>query len=97
MERRAIVRLPKGAGPPYRVFVNGVPQREGIDYRAEGDALVFSRELAKEGRLGLWRWALMFLGIAGSYRKNDSVDVQYTIRGQTRLGSDLAFEPLPGP
>ena len=43
-------------------------------------ALEFDQPLAKEGRLGFWRWALMFFGIAGTYRKNDSVDVQYTIQ-----------------
>ena len=27
--KRWIVPLPRGAEPPYRVFVNGVPQEEG--------------------------------------------------------------------
>jgi hypothetical protein len=72
-----------------RVFVNGVEQREGEDYVLEGDRLVFAEPLAKEGRLGLWRWALMFFGIAGTYRRNDSVDVQYTLSGRTRLATGL--------
>jgi hypothetical protein len=92
MERRWIVRLPRGSRPPYRVFVNGVEQREGEDYRLAGAVLEFSKPLAKEGRIGLWRWALMFFGIAGTYRKNDSVDVQYEVGGRTRLVSGLEIE-----
>jgi hypothetical protein len=87
------VKLPRGARPPFRVFVNGVEQREGEDYVVEGDRLRFSRPLAREGKLGLWRWALMFFGIAGSYRKNETVDVQYTVGGQTRLATGLEIEP----
>jgi hypothetical protein len=37
------------------------------DYRVSGDELVFARTLAREGRLGFWRWLSMFLGIAGTY------------------------------
>jgi hypothetical protein len=86
------VRLPTGARRPLRVWVNGVEQREGADYTIEGGSLRFERPLAKEGRLGFWRWALMVLGIAGTYRKNDSVDVQYTVGGRTRLATGLDIE-----
>ena len=44
-EKRWIVLLPRGAEPPYRVFVNGVPQREGEDYQVRAGALVFDRHL----------------------------------------------------
>jgi hypothetical protein len=87
--KRSIVPLPKGAEPPYRVFVNGVPQTEGRDYRLHGDALVFDRRLQKEGRLGLFRWTAIFLGLFGTYRQNDSVDVQYVDEGQTRIATYL--------
>lgn len=92
---RWIVRLPRSASPPYRVFVNGVEQQEGRDYVLEDGLLRFTRPLAKEGKLGFWRWTMMFLGIAGTYRKNDSVDVQYTAAGRTRLvtGLDIQAEP----
>jgi hypothetical protein len=93
MERRSIVRLPRGAHPPLRVWVNGVEQSEGEDYEVRHGALHFSATLAKEGRLGWWRWARMFFGIAGTYRKNDQVDVQYTIRGRTRHVTGLEIEP----
>ncbi len=80
MEERCLVELPPAVRPPFEVFVNGVLQHEGDDYEvvSEGDALVFSRELVHEGRLGLWRWFLGAWGI-GTYRRNDVVDVRYTL------------------
>ncbi len=82
---RWTVPLPPGAEPPYRVFVNGVPQTDGEDYEVAGHALEFERELRKEGRIGFWRWTLMFFSIMGTYRRNDSVDVEYSQRGTRRL------------
>jgi hypothetical protein len=72
--------------------VNGVEQREGEDFVIREGALRFSRPLAKEGKLGFWRWTAMFFGIHGTYRKNDSVDVQYTVRGNPRLVTGLDIE-----
>jgi hypothetical protein len=86
---RWTVPLPPGADPPYRVFVNGVPQTEGQDYLVRGHALEFERELRKEGRIGFWRWTLMFFSIMGTYRKNDSVDVEYSHAGTRRLAVGL--------
>jgi hypothetical protein len=79
------VQLPAGIGPHFQVFLNGVPQQEGRDFRREGDNLVFERRLAKEGRLGFWRWLSLFLGVAGTYRQNDSVDVVYEAVGGGRV------------
>jgi hypothetical protein len=93
MPERWTVPLPRGAEPPYRVFVNGVPQEEGRDYAVEGHALVFDRPLAKEGRIGLFRWTAIFLGLFGTYRKNDSVDVQYTMAGREQLATGLDIVP----
>jgi hypothetical protein len=90
---RWTVPLPRGAEPPYRVFVNGVPQTEGVDYEVRGHALSFDRHLEKEGRLGTVRWTAIFLGLFGTYRKNDSVDVQYTIHGQERSATYLDIVP----
>jgi hypothetical protein len=71
------------------VFVNGVEQREDEDYTVEGDELVFNRSLAQEGRLGIWRWALIALGVVGSYRKHETVDVQYTLNGRPTVATGL--------
>ena len=91
------VPLPPGAEPPYRVFVNGVPQTEGEDYVVAGHALEFKRELVREGRLGFWRWTLMFLSIMGTYRKDDSVDVEYAHAGTRRLAVGLDIEGQESP
>jgi hypothetical protein len=88
---RWLVRVPRGA-KALRVWVNGVEQREGNDYARRGDTLTFTKPLAKEGRIGFWRWTLMVLGIAGTYRKNDSVDVQYELNGRTNLATRLDIE-----
>ena len=94
-ERRWLVPLPRAAEPPYRVFVNGVPQREGVDYQVRAGALVFDRHLEKEGKLGFWRWFAMFMSVFGTYRKNDSVDVEYSVRGERRLAVALDIVPPP--
>jgi len=89
------VPLPAPVQEPFEVYVNGVAQRRGADYELRGRELVFSKPLAKEGRLGPLRWLSIFLGIAGTYRKNDSVDVQYTVNGQPRLATGLETQPAP--
>jgi hypothetical protein len=88
------VQLPHGAEAPYEVYVNGVRQVEGRDFQRRGDRLVFTRELVKEGKLGFWRWLSMALSIAGSYGRNDSVDVHYALAGtrQVAVGLDI-LEP----
>ena len=73
--------------------MNGVPQREGVDFVREGDALVFPRRLAQEGRLGLLRWLSLFLGIAGTYRRHDTVDVVYEVGGRRMVATGLPFSP----
>jgi hypothetical protein len=92
-EKRWLVPLPRAAEPPYRVFVNGVPQTEGVDYELRGRALAFPRHLEKEGKLGFWRWFAMFMALFGTYRKNDSVDVEYSVRGERRLAVALDIVP----
>jgi hypothetical protein len=85
------VRLPRGAEPPYRVFVNGVEQQEGTDFKVVDGELRFARTLEKE-RLGLGRWTAIFLGLFGSYGQNDQVDVQYELAGRTAHATGLDIE-----
>lgn len=87
-ESRWRVPLPRGAKPPLRVFVNGVPQEEGRDFEVVGADLLFNRPLVKE-RLGFWRWTAIFLALFGSYGRNDSVDVQYRVGDRTTVASGL--------
>jgi len=82
MEERSRVQLPPGVGDRYEVYVNGVRQEPGRDFDRLGDTLVFRRALAREGSLGPMRWLSMLLGIAGTYRKHESVDVVYEIGGR---------------
>ena len=72
---RSVVRLPPGVRAPYDVYVNGVRQHLGTDYRVEQGALVFDKELRKD-RISKWRWFLGAWGV-GTYRQDDSVDVRY--------------------
>ena len=83
------VRLPRGAEPPYGVFLNGVRQQEGADYRIERNQIVFSRPIVKEGKVSGVRWLAMLLGLFGTYRRHEVVDVEYRLRGEVKLASDL--------
>lgn len=87
------VPLPAAAQEPFEVFVNGVLQRRGSDYEVRGRELVFQKALAKEGRLGALRWLSIFLGVAGTYRKNDSVDVVFNAGGHRTVVSNLPIVP----
>jgi hypothetical protein len=91
------VALPRGAQGPVEVYVNGVRQREGVDYVRRDGELVFGRKLANEGQLGFWRWLSLFLGVAGTYRQNDIVDVVYEVDGRRTVESGLPIlgkEPI---
>jgi hypothetical protein len=72
---RSVVRLPRTVRPPFQVYLNGVPQKQGTDYTINEDALVFAKELRKD-RISKWRWFLGAWGV-GTYRQDDSVDVRY--------------------
>ena len=90
MSVRSRVTLPAGArASSFEVYVNGVRQREGTDFVREGAELVFPRELRKEGSLSTWRWLSLFLGVAGTYRQNDSVDVVYAAGGRRVVAAGL--------
>jgi len=88
------VELPAGVGDRFEVFINGVPQQADRDFRQEGRGLVFERPLAHEGKLGFWRWLSLFLGVAGTYRQNDSVDVVYEVNGRRVVATGLPLEPV---
>jgi hypothetical protein len=94
VSRRTRVRLPGDVVRPFDVFVNGVAQSEGRDFHVEGRTLVFDRELRAEGKLGFWRWLSLWVGVAGTYRQNDSVDVAYRSGGKPVVAAKLPLEPL---
>ena len=86
------IKLPAGAEPPFTVFVNGIEQSEGADYNVRAGEIVFTRQLVKE-KVGTGRWLAMYLGLFGTYRKHETVDVQFTRRGKVELASDVEIQP----
>jgi hypothetical protein len=89
LPERSLVDLPADVTRPFEVYVNGVRQQEGDDFRVEGRSLVFDRSLEREGTLPAWKWLRMALGIAGSYGRNDSVDVVYARGGHRQVATGL--------
>jgi hypothetical protein len=85
------VVLPSGVRPPFEVYVNGVRQELGVDYRISSGELRFERELVSQ-KLGAWAWFLGFWGI-GTYKRNDEVDVRYEIEGQPTVAHALEIIP----
>lgn len=92
MIERSQVDLPPVVTGSFEVFVNGVQQRPGIDFVQVGRSLRFPTELRQEGRLGFWRWVSLYLGVAGTYRQNDTVDVAFVHEGRRTVSH---LEPRP--
>lgn len=85
------VTLPAGVRPPYEVYVNGVAQELGVDYRVVGGELLFERELVTR-KLSRWAWFIGFWGI-GTYGHNDEVDVRYELDGRPLVAHALKITP----
>ena len=86
------VRLPRGAEEPIRVFINGVEQPRGEAWDVRDGVIAFTRPIIKE-EVTPGRWMAMYLGLFGTYRKNETVDVEYRLGGETKLASDLEILP----
>jgi hypothetical protein len=85
------VKLPAGAQPPFTLFINGIEQSPDT-YSIEGGEIDFGRPIVKE-KVGASRWLAMYLGLWGTYRKNETIDLQYTHNGKIELRSDLPVVP----
>ncbi|MDE3025146.1 MAG: hypothetical protein KGI93_06200 [Acidobacteriota bacterium] len=94
MPDRTRVDLPPHVPDTFEVFVNGVRQARGVDYEVLGRSLVFPRPVAQEGKLGFWRWLAMWLGIAGTYRRHETVDVVFVVGGRRGVVTGLTPRPL---
>jgi hypothetical protein len=88
---RSRVKLPGDVRSPFEVYVNGVRQELGVDFRVSRGELVFGRELVQQ-KLSPWAWFLGFWGI-GTYKRNDVVDVRYEVRGQPMVAHALKVQP----
>jgi hypothetical protein len=86
------VRIPNGAEEPLTVFINGVEQHEGTDFEIEGNEVRFVKPIIKE-EIGTGRWLAMYLGLFGTYRKDEKVDLQYQRQGKVELRSDVPVIP----
>ena len=89
------VKLPPGVRSPFDVYVNGVPQELGADYRIVAGELLFERELVSQ-KLGFWAWFMGFWGI-GTYKRNDEVDIRYEQNGRPMVAHALAITPPSEP
>ena len=72
--------------------MNGVPKEPGTDFEQRGRTLIFAEELQPEGHLGFWRWLSIALGVAGTYRRDDKVDVIYQSAGGRKV---VTLTPTP--
>ena len=86
------VPMPAGAEPPYTVFINGIEQKEGEDFNIEDRELHFTRPIVKE-KMDTGRWLAMYLGLFGTYRKDEKIDLQFHRDGKVELVPDLPITP----
>ena len=86
--------LPPEVRSPFEVYVNGVRQELGTDYRVSEGDLLFKRELISQ-KLGLRAWLIGFWGI-GTYKRNDEVDVRYELEGRPTVAHALEIIPPSG-
>jgi hypothetical protein len=87
------VTLPAGIRSPFEVYVNGVRQELGSDYRVAEGELLFERELVRQ-KLSVWAWFLGFWGI-GTYKRNDEIDVRYEVDGRSLVAHPVKITPPP--
>jgi hypothetical protein len=81
--------LPPDVEEPFEVYLNAIPQQIGLDFERVGGALVFPRALKPEVKMSRIQVALATLGIAGTYRKYDSLDVIYHRDGRRLVATGL--------
>jgi hypothetical protein len=89
------VRLPPEVERPFEVYVNGLPQTEGTDFRVEGRELVFARELTQPARDTARSLVRGFF--FGRYKPEHTVDVAYQADGRGHVASGLPIAPATRP
>ena len=81
-------KLPRGASEPIRVHINGVEQPRGEVWEVRDGEIAFTRPIVKE-QVSTGRWLAMYLGLFGSYRLNEQVDVEYALGGKPKLAANI--------
>jgi hypothetical protein len=83
------VDLPAEVDFDFDVYLNGVLQEYEVDYRLDGRALVFPRNLAPETGMTKFQLLRALFGIAGTYNKHDSIDITYERDGHRSVITGL--------
>jgi hypothetical protein len=86
----SLIDLPDAVDGDFDVYVNGILQQPGPDYTVDGRTLVFPRLLQPEIAMSKLQLLRALLGIAGTYRKHDSVDVAFQHAGRRLVATGLA-------
>lgn len=87
------------AAQSIEVYINGIKQQPGADYEIDAGRreVLFFKPIRKEKKLGWWRWMWLFIGVAGSYKQNDSVDIVCSASGVRSHHVNLPIEVLVEP
>jgi hypothetical protein len=85
----SLVDLPHAVDSDFEVYVNGILQEYGTDYQLDGHTLVFPRPLSAEVKMTKFQFIRAALGIAGTYRKHDSIDITYEHDGRKLVATGL--------
>ena len=86
------MRLPRGVRAPFAVYVNGVPQTEGVDFAIDGAEIVFRDTLVQPRPTRLRDLARLL--VAGRYKPEHTVDVVYRRGGEPTTAHALPITPL---
>lgn len=87
------------AAEKIEIYVNGIKQNAGEDFEIvpEKRQIDFFKPIRKEEKLSGWRWFWMFIGVVGSYKQNDSVDVVCMSGGEMKHHVNLPIDVLVEP
>jgi hypothetical protein len=86
------VRIPRGADLT-NVYINGVVQKQGVDYKVLEGHVIFARPILKEEKLKGIRKAVLLIGVIGNYVRDEHVDIEYKLDGKMKLASDVEILP----
>ena len=86
--------MPAGAGRPSPSSSTGSSRARAPTTGSQDGEIRFRRPIVKE-KVSTGRWLAMYLGLFGSYRKDEKVDLQFSRDGKMQLRPDLPLIPYP--
>ncbi len=89
------VALPRDAREPITIYINGVEQTRGEDYKIADGQVIFREPIYKEQLrdLNWFRKLGLGLGVFGWYERNEAVDIQFATPSGVKLHSDVPILP----